>query len=362
MNSSMESFWIQTPPDGILMQKMGWADLGSKHFAAIRHHLLVRMGTDREPFNGPIHKQVEWPVEAEFKSEDRITIVARYTVTLQEAITSAFSATLSHEVLTKLGSSFDAGADKLAASIKSEVETRVGAVLTSSVQKTVSSTRTFSYETTTEKSESVAFKVPAATRGPATRKVFCYVKMRRLFWDVYLYRVDVLRLEYRKKLLWKDIRNTMTSCEVEMKVPLFRLYYFQPEPALSYAFDRYVPDDEEFEGVTTEPLDTIPKRWPLPETQPLSALARTAFPVSRDEKRAAKDLEKQIRVAAGRQALASAAKLRSRESRATLKRRTAKSQGTMPKAPRGPGTSKKLPGISAKRKGARAGSSARPGK
>jgi hypothetical protein len=208
----------------------------------------------------------------------------------------------------------------------------------------------------------VAFKVPAATRGPATRKVFCYVKMRRLFWDVYLYRVDVLRLEYRKKLLWKDIRNTMTSCEVEMKVPLFRLYYFQPEPALSYAFDRYVPDDEEFEGVTTEPLDTIPKRWPLPETQPLSALARTAFPVSRDEKRAAKDLEKQIRVAAGRQALASAAKLRSRESRATLKRRTAKSQGTMPKAPRGPGTSKKLPGISAKRKGARAGSSARPGK
>jgi len=259
MRHCMESFWIQTPPDGILMQRAGWADLGNKQFAAIRHHLLVRMGTDSEPRNGPIHKQVEWPIDAEFKSEDKITIVAKYTVTLQEAITSAFSATLSHEVLTKLGSAFDAGVDKLSASIKSEVETRLGTVLTSSLQKTVSSTRTFSYETTTEKSESVAFKVPASAKGPATRKVYSYVKMRRLFWDVYLYRVDVLRLEYRKPLLWKDIRKTMASCEVELKVPLFRLYYFQPEPALSYTFDSYTPDDDEFEGVTMSSIATIPK-------------------------------------------------------------------------------------------------------
>jgi hypothetical protein len=173
--------------------------------------------------------------------------------------------------------------------------------------------------------------------------------MRRLFWDVYLYRVDVLRLEYRKPLLWKAIRKTMASCEVELKVPLFRLYYFQPEPALSYTFDSYTPDDDEFEGVTMSSIATIPKKWPLPATQPLSTLARTAFPVSRAEKQAPKEIAGKIRASISGRFVPAVAMVRFGDTRVHLKKRGAKTHRAMLKAQRNLVGSKRTSGVTTKR-------------
>jgi len=65
-----------------------------------------------------------------------------------------------------------------------------------------------------------------------------------------------LRLEYRKTLLWKDFRKTMTPCELELKVPLFRLSYFQPAGALGPGAVRLVwvgapSAGEQFVGLTS---------------------------------------------------------------------------------------------------------------
>lgn len=292
----MPNFWIQTPSDTALAEMQSWGRLGGNKYAAIRHHILVvpSSGGKGKAKNGPIHRQMEWPINAKFKMEDKITKVTSYTYSIQESITSAISSKLSQEILSKIGASASASLSKLEATLNSELQAKIGSELVESLQSSLSTTSTYAVETTRERSESLEFPVSPKDGSDATRPVFIYFKLCQLFWDVYLYRTDYLQLEYEKNWIWPNVRKTIVSREVNVRVPLFRVAYFEPVEAFSFRFDDYEPEIENGDSVTSL---TVASKCPNASLQPkatMEELAKLAFPVSRRERDAAKKRKTQV--------------------------------------------------------------------
>lgn len=294
----MPNFWIHTPPDAALSDIRAWASMGGDRYAVVRHHLLVVPKTGKT-VNGPIHSQVDWPIDAKYQTRDKITRVTTYTYNLQESITSNVASKVSQELLSKINSGISLELEKLGASLGSELQTRIGTELVESLQVSLSTTSTYSVEVSTEKEQSLEFQVPAYDGSSAVRPVITYFKLRQLFWDVYLYRTDYLQLRYKKSWIWPDVRKTIVHESIPIQQPLFRIEFFEPYPSFSFALGRYQPDVEQGDAVSSVPLTTPCPPAAIPETRTLEQLAKLAFPVSRTEKVSAENQKKKLAGAAG---------------------------------------------------------------
>jgi hypothetical protein len=264
-----------------------WAIVGENRFSAIRHHLLVvpRIGPIK---NGQILDQVNWPINAEFSLENETTTVSKYTYGIEESITSTITMKLSQEILTKIGASADLSLAALKIGLTAELESKFGAELTTSLQESLTTTRTFELEKTEREKKNFKAKVPDRSEKQQLRTVITYLKLKQIFWDVYLYQTDYLQLEYKSEWYWWYIRKTIQESNVPIKKPLFRLSYFDPLPTPSYEFDSYTPDvanDAEVEIQT--PLSPCPPAM-LKIENSMEDLAVRAFPVNKKERSAAK--------------------------------------------------------------------------
>ncbi len=280
----MPRFWLQTPSDKTLSEMVGWAEIGKNRFAAIRHHLLIVQKSGTTARNGPIYKQMDWPIKAKFQLQDKITRVTKYTSGLQESITSAITTQLSHEILTKVGASGGVSLAVLEAKINSELQAKVGAELIESLQNGLSLTRTYEISASQEKTKSFEFEVAAADGSGGVRPVYIYFKLKPFFWDVYLYQTDYLQLEYRRQWIWPTVRQTIVSAKVTQKRPLFRIVYYEPFEEFSVKYDHYEPDVQDDELVMSLPLTTSYPGGQFASPTSLESLARLAFPVSKKEK------------------------------------------------------------------------------
>ena len=288
----MPNFWIQTPTDDVLSEMRGWAQIDKSKYAAIRHYLLVVQRTGGKAVNGPIHEQMEWPVDTEYEWQNKITKVTKYTYGIQESITSTVTTKLSHEVLTKIGLDAGLSVTALQAKLSSELQTKIGTELINSLQDGLSVTRTYEISTSEETTDSIKIKVAAAA---STKPIFVYFKLKPRFWDVYLYRTDYLQLEYRPRWYhWNDVRKTITSIEVPRKQPLFRVAYFEPEEKVSFKFDSYEPAVTEDDLVKSLPLTSAFPGGKFDPAMTLEELARIAFPISRKEKTEGAEKRKRI--------------------------------------------------------------------
>jgi len=290
----MSNFWILTPTDDALSKIEGWAKIGKNRYAAFRHHLFLKQGSNQDAKNGPIYNQMEWPVETKFKMEDKIKQVISYTYNIQESITSTITSRLSQEAMSKIGSSLGISLDTLEAKIKSELETRISTELTNSLQNYLSTTKTYSVEVTKERSETLESTVPSTDATLRTRRLFVYFKLRQLFWDIYLYRTEYLQLEYKKRWLWKDIRETINQVKLDLKVPLFRIVYYEPLPSFSYCFDTYVPEVTDGDSVQCTPLKSPCPPTEIQDNNAIDQLAKLAFPVTKTEQLATKSHEYEL--------------------------------------------------------------------
>lgn len=297
------SFWIQTPSDSMLSDVRGWAQIDVDKYAAIRHHLLVVERRDGNAKNGPVHKPVEWLVGTEYNMEEKITKVTKYTLSIQESITSTVTTKLSQEVLAKMGLNTGLTLTNLGAKLSTEVQSKIGTELIESLQSGLSTTKTYEVETTTEQTESVKVKVGAPDGSNGTRQVFIYFKLNQLFWDVYLYRTDYLQLEYKErrllKLRWSDVRKTILAEEILVKKPLFRIAYYEPVSSFSWRYDEYKPEVEDGNIVLSLPLTSPCPSVNLQPDKSMEELARSAFPVSKAEKQSAKEARRPVKKGGG---------------------------------------------------------------
>jgi hypothetical protein len=295
----MSSFWIQTPSDSVLSDMRGWAQIDGNKYAAIRHHLLVVQRHGGNAKNGPIHKPVEWPVNTEYHMEEKITKVTKYTLGIEESITSTVTTKLSQEVLSKIGLSAGLDITNLGARLSTEVQSKIGAELVESLQSGLSTTKTYEVETKTEQTESLDIKVAPPDGSKGTRDVFIYFKLNQLFWDVYLYQTDYLQLEYKRRWYWTDVRKTILSDQISVKKPLFSIAYFEPVPAFSFRYDNYVPEIDDGNVVQSLALMSTCPTTKLQPDKSMEELAQSAFPVSRAEVRDAKETRRQLGGAKG---------------------------------------------------------------
>lgn len=284
----MPPFWIQTPSDNVLSDMRGWAQIDENKYAAIRHHLLVVSRQDGKAKNGPIYRPVEWPVNTAYHLEEKITKVTKYTLGIQESITSTVTTKLSQEVLAKIGLSTGLDITNLGAKLSAEVQSKIGAELVESLQSGLSTTKTYEVETKTEQTESIDIKVAPADGSKGTRDVFIYFKLNQLFWDVYLYRTDYLQLEYKRRWYWTDVRKTILSEQIVVKKPLFSVSYFEPVPAFSFRYDNYEPEVNDGNVIQSLALTSTCPNAKLQPDKSMEELARSAFPVSRAEARQAR--------------------------------------------------------------------------
>ena len=291
----MALFWIQTPSDIGLSEMRGWAEIDSNKYAAIRHHLLIVPNNGGKAKNGPIYRQMDWPIKTKYQLQDKIAKITKYTYGIQESITSTVTTKLSHEVLTTIGLSTGLDVTTLGAKLSTELQTKIGMELVESLQSGLTATRTYEVSTAAEKTKSIEIEVAAADGSTGVRPVFIYFKLRPLFWDVYLYRTDYLQLEFRPRWIWPDVRETIISKEVLIKQPLFRIAYYEPEEEFSFKYDQYEPEVTDADIVQSLALTSaFPNAKPKPTTT-LEKLARLAFPVSKKEKRETEEWRKGLK-------------------------------------------------------------------
>lgn len=287
----MPNFWIKTPSDYALSEKIGWAQIESNKYAAIRHHLLVVNKSGGKAKNGPILEQMDWPIGAQYEWQNKFTRVTKYTYGIQESITSSVTTKLSHEVLSKIALNAGLTLTALEAKLSAELQTKIGLELTESLQNGLSVTKTYEVSTSEEITDIITF---AVAQGADTKPIFVYFKMKPFFWDVYLYRTDYLQLEYRPRPILPDVRKTISSTIIYTKRPLFRVVYYEPVEKVSFKFDSYEPEVTEEELVKSVPLNSgFPGGDPGP-TITLEKLAEIAFPKSKKERKASVEKRKSL--------------------------------------------------------------------
>ena len=284
----MPHFWIQTPSDQALSESQTWTKIGTNRYAAFRFHLLVVPGQENSLKNGPIHKQVEWPIDATYRVQDKITKITKHEFVLQEAITSSVTNKISREAIGKVSSSATGNLAGLSATMGTEVQRTTGNELVKFLQDVLSTTSTLSVETSSETLTALEFKVLPKSDSIQTRTVFVFFKLRELYWKVFLSRVEYLELEYEKNWVWPDVRKTVKTVELDLKIPLFKISYYEPVTEFSYAFDSYTPQVEDATIIRSEVLSGSehPSATPKISTR-MEELAKLAFPTSRKEKQEA---------------------------------------------------------------------------
>ncbi len=284
----MPRLWIQTPQDSFLSEKGGWTKIGQYKYAAFRHHILVVERKENLAVNGPVIKQMDWPVNAKYKLENKKGKKTNFTISIHESVTSTISSKLSQEVLTKIGSSLEAGIANLKANINSELQSKFGVELITTLQNGLSATKTYSTETYLEQLEAIEFTIPERSNQSSTRSVFAYLKLRPVIKEFYLYRTEYMQLEYRKSWIWPDVRKTLTQYDLDLRKPLFKIIYYEPEDTISFSFDSYKPVIEEGDTVTSEELNSVfPSTARIQLNKTMEQLAKLAFPVSKKEKQSA---------------------------------------------------------------------------
>jgi len=89
-------------------------------------------------------------INTEFTMEEKITNVTKYTLSIQESITSAVTTKLTQEVVAKIGLSTGLDMTNLWAKLNTEVQSKTGTELIDSLQTALSTTKTYEVETKTE--------------------------------------------------------------------------------------------------------------------------------------------------------------------------------------------------------------------
>src|SRR5699024_3951112 len=87
-------------------------------------------------------------------------------------------------------------------------------------------------------------------RDPMT--LHFYLRFWPWRWEIYLYRVEYLRLRYQHNWLWRDVRKTIDRSSDEPKRLLFCIRMYEPQDEYSLAEGNYEADIADEDEVTIQ--------------------------------------------------------------------------------------------------------------
>lgn len=276
--------WVITPDDMTLATMSGWQHLGNNRYRAVRAHILVDKYREDFPKTGPlVHEQV-LPAGSEFKIEQKQIIVRKNISTFSSSIHRALSTKVSAEVASKIGNELSFSMKGPAGKSGGEFSTRFGTEFTESLSGDLSSVKSFEIESTEEFVRSLVLKAPEQGAAEQT-KYFFYLPLWVWRWDLYLYKLEVVELTYRKNWLWQQIRESVNSTSHDVRVPLAQILFYEPLDAPSVVSGSYTPDVPDAGEVVIRPSLGVCPIANNHDAMTLEAFVPVAFPQTRVEKR-----------------------------------------------------------------------------
>jgi hypothetical protein len=291
--------WMRVPSDLMLTDQNNWKSLGGNEYSAVRAHLLLVRRRAPSTKKGPTLRHLELPGGVKYSLEHKKLTVIKQTQTIEETIQSTVASKLTSEFGKKVTG--QAGFDKglPTAVLNDETSIKFGSELTDSLQKTLATTKAYEVQYSEEITRSITLEAHNSKKPLKPLDLFFYTDLWPWSWDVYLHRIEYLKLAYQKRWYWSDVRNTLEPLTSDVKSPLFRASYYEPQDECSIAEGTYKPEVEEDEGLRIEVLNgSYPKFDPL--TSPtLEELAKLAFPVTKEEKSVARKAKPKLKTPAG---------------------------------------------------------------
>lgn len=275
--------WIITPDDMTLATPSGWENLGRNRYRAIRAHILIDKYREDFSKTGPVvHEQV-LPAGSEFKIEQKQIIVRKNINTFSNSIHRALSTKISAEVAAKIGNELGFSAKGLAGKTSNEISTKFGTEVTESLSGDFSTIKSFEIESTEEFVRSLVLKVPE--QGTVEKiKYFFYLPLWVWRWDLYLYKIEIVELTYRKNWLWQQIRESVHPVSYDVKIPLAQIMFYEPLDTPSVEPGIYTPEVKDAGEVLIRPVPGVCPVANNEDVMPLESFVPIAFPQNKVER------------------------------------------------------------------------------
>jgi hypothetical protein len=275
--SSITKAWDILPSKELTSQT-NWIKNGDRYSAIHVRLLLVRRELD-EYRDGNVRESYPVSVDSiEIETSHQSVLVQTDTMTagLRYALSKRVLDQLSTKVRSELGAKVPGYSGKLGTELLAKEECQ----FTETLEGTFSGTSSFSITESEEKKHTIKLNP-----GPAPREA----KLRQRYWprqrDIYLHSFEALEFEYKKRWFWRDVRKTMKHAEPQvLGWPLLSIMYHEPQANLVVAYDPVENELIEPQEIKVIPLIEPMPRTVAPELQELSALAKLAFPVTKEER------------------------------------------------------------------------------
>jgi len=289
--------------------------------------------------NGPA-VEIAWPKGTEFTLSKKTSWTTKSTVGIQESITSTVAAKISRDLVQSMKAGVEAGLTPKVL-LGEELMSKLSAELSASLQESLSRTTTYSIETLSEEVQSFKVTLPSDGKVAEPGRLFIYFKLRKVTWDVYLYRVDQLQFEFKRNWRWKQVRKTSKNEEMVVGSALFRIEYYEPVGSPNAAGGTYVAEVEQAQTpISIELTGSAPANIDRPKVARLIDLAKIALPTASEKKASKKAPAKKAaakKAPAKKAAAKKAAAKKAAAKKAPAKKAAAKKKPAAKKAAARPG-------------------------
>jgi uncharacterized membrane protein YgcG len=280
-----ERIWVRVPDDSVLSRVDGWNNLGDHLYSALRWHFLIIGQRDGHTKSGPSFFEYEVPARATYNYTNKKISTVKRTTSIQESLKASVSSKLSEEISSKLASELSVGTS-LAAKLQSEVQAKSVSEVVESLGRDLSQTDSYEVQNAQELTNNISLAPGDGTSGGKSLMLYFFFGLWPWRWDVYLHSVEYLRLEYRRKYFWWQVRNTIVTAAHEPKQPVCQIVHYIPQDEPSLREQSHTPEVSDISISINPPAASAGPNVRLPsDISSLEDLARVAFPVS-DEERA----------------------------------------------------------------------------
>jgi hypothetical protein len=286
----MDVAYLRNPSDRLLELRSGWRKSKNDMYAAVQSLIVAVRRRDKGPLRGPPVWVKNFPAGSEFSIQDKKALVTKRIGELQVSIQETATTKFAGEILTKVIAEVGFTGALPTAKTLGELQAKAGVELSESVQTRLAHKRSFELDTSREITSSTTYRPSGGRPKGKPGRLLFYLELWPWRWDFYVYRVQYLQLQYKSSWLWRDVRETISETHIDLREPLFRLRFYEPQEDYSFTDEDYIPDValEDVHAIKVEALHDPMPDVPRPIGPTLQDLARIAFPVTKAEKETAR--------------------------------------------------------------------------
>jgi hypothetical protein len=299
---SISKSWEVLPATDLAVQT-NWRKIGKNRFFLLRTRLLIVRSDGSPARDGSPTKS--YPITPDTLSLRTMRqIVLSRTDTITQAVKFSTTERVLDQLSTKISAELSAKAPGYSGKLGSSMMSKSEYEITKSTETSLSATTSFMFQQTQEEELLMGF-----TKSDGSRTAYLRRRYWPRRWDIYLHSYEAIELEYKRDWLWRRVRETIKSAEMqEAGWPLASILFFEPQDDHVVSYEDPVANQLETPDAieVRELADPMPPTA-VPKLESLTELAKLAFPATKEER--AKAEERKIhRGAAVKKAAKKAAK------------------------------------------------------